>query len=213
MPSINYPSSAESNLLQSRFLGILPKIERHGRCYFRHLRCSSTKEDRIAEMIAISWKWFLRLVEQGKDPAKFPSVIATFAAKAVRNGRRLCGQEKSKDTLSFVAQQRNSFVVTKFPDFSTLESNPLEAALVDNTQSPVPEQVHFRLDFPSWQRTLDEKKRRITRQMMLGHRTLDLANEFRISPARISQLRQELRQSWREFITEVTIPPHQNQAA
>ena len=41
-----------------------------------------------------------------------------------------------------------AFSISKLPDFSTLSDNPLSDALIDNTRSPVPEQVQFRLDFP-----------------------------------------------------------------
>lgn len=213
MSTNHRPISTSLVHLQSRFLGILPKIERHARCYFRHVRCWSTKEDRIAETVALSWKWFRRLDEQGKDPTQFPTVLASYSARAVRNGRRLCGQERAKDSLSFLAQQRHSFVVTKLPDVSTQESNPLDTALVDNTRSLVPDAVAFRIDYPAWQRTLAPEKRRITNAMAVGHRTLDLAVRFKVSQGRISQLRQELRQSWREFISEVVIPTPSKSAA
>ncbi len=199
--------------LQASFLGIMGKIETHARYYFRQMKCWHTKEDRIAEVVGISWAWFVRLHDQGKDATRFPTVLASYASRAVKSGRRLCGQLKSKDALSELAQQRHSFYVSKLPDVATLESNPLDEALVDNTRSPVPEQVHFRLDFPAWQRTLEPKKRRISSAMAVGHRTLDLAIRFKVSQGRISQLRQELRNSWREFIQELPIVPQWKPAA
>jgi hypothetical protein len=213
MSLVHSQSRPDINLHHAQFLEILPKIELHARWSFRHVRCRQTQEDYISETTAICWKWFLRLVEQGKDPTQFPTILAGYATRAVRSGRRTCGQENSKDVLSRIAQGRYSFVVSKFPDRSTLESNPLGAALVDNTQSPIPEQVHFRLDFPSWLRSLNRKRRRISKAMILGHRTLDLAARFRISPGRISQLRRELRHSWRQFIKEATPSFQPNLAA
>ena len=53
------------------------------------------------------------------------------------------------------AQQRHGFCVGKLPDFSTLSENPLAEALIDNTRTEVPEQVCFRIDFPSWLGTRD----------------------------------------------------------
>lgn len=207
------PTPKILTLLQAHFLGILPKIERHGRCFFRYIRCFHTKQDRIAETVAIAWKWFLRLHEQGKDGTQFPTVLASYAVRAVRSGRRLCGQLKAKDVLSELAQQRRHFYVGKIPDFSTESTNPLADALIDNAVTPVDEAVAFRIDFPDWLSTMDQKKRRITKQMMLGHRTLDLSVKFKVSQGRISQLRQELRQSWREFIDECTIPPNRKPEA
>ena len=89
--------------LQLAFLAILPRIERHGRVYFRHVKCPDRKADAIGEMVALAWRWFLRLAERGKDATRFPSVLATFAARAVYNGRRLAGMCKTKDALSPVA--------------------------------------------------------------------------------------------------------------
>ena len=167
------------------FLAILPRIERHGRVYFRHVKNSSLKEEFIAEMVALAWKWTSRLAQQGKDVMRFPSAIATFAAKAVRSGRRLCGQEKGKDVLSPFAQQRHEFAVQSLPDFSTLTGNPLEDALIDNTVTPVDEQVAFRLDFPQWLSTYSDRDRRIALEMMVGERTLDVSEKYALSPGRI----------------------------
>src|SRR5262245_25894641 len=93
--------------LQRQFLMLRPRIELHARLYFRGVTCSQKKDDCIAETLAIAWKWFIRLIEKGKDPTRFPSVLAAYAARAVKSGRRLCGQLKAKDVISEVAQKRH----------------------------------------------------------------------------------------------------------
>jgi hypothetical protein len=201
-------ASADSRSLdqvQADFLAAMPRIVRHARCYFRHVRCRHRKADCISEVVSLCWKWWLRLVERGKDPSKFVSVLATFAARAVRSGRRLCGQLKAKDAMSEVAQQRHGFTVGKLPDYSTLNTNPLAEALADNTISPVPDQVVFRCDFPSWRRSHSRRNRRIIDDMLMGERTLDLARKHRLSPARVSQLRRELHDDWELFTDEEPI--------
>ncbi len=75
--------------LHAAFLSILPRIELHARMRFHHLRCPQSRDDAIAEAIAISWRWFLRLIQQGKDPLSFVSRIADFATRHVWSGRRL----------------------------------------------------------------------------------------------------------------------------
>jgi hypothetical protein len=188
--------------LQARFLSIMPRIRTHARIYFRHIKCHGRRADCIAEAIALAWKWFIRLAEKGKDATRFPSVLASYAARAVRSGRRVCGQLKAKDAMSEVAQQRHGFTVTKLPDISTLDTNPYAEALADNTQTEVPEQVQFRCDHPAWVASHADRDRRLIHQMMLGHRTMDLARRFRLSPARISQLRAEYKDDWEEFCGE-----------
>ena len=86
--------------LHAAFLTILPRIELHALVYFRGLRCPHRRDDAVAEAVALTWRWCVRLVERGKDPLSFPTVLAAYAARAVRCGRRLCGQGGGKDVLS-----------------------------------------------------------------------------------------------------------------
>ena len=150
----------------------------------------------------MAWKWFRRLAEKGKDARQFASVLASFAAKAVRCGRRVTTQLKPKDVLNELAQQRRGFSVSKLPDFEALNTNPLFEALIDNRRSPIPDQVQFRLDFPAWLRTRTQPDCRIIGDMMAGQRTLDLSQRYGISPARISQLRREYHCDWQRYCGE-----------
>jgi hypothetical protein len=65
---------------------LLTRLRLRGRIHFRHLKCHHRREEVIAEMLALAWKWYRRLVEHGKDPSAFPSALASYAAKAVRCG-------------------------------------------------------------------------------------------------------------------------------
>jgi hypothetical protein len=187
------------SILQARFLSILPRIELHGRVSFRHVPCPGRRADAIAEMVALAWAWHLRLAERGKDSTRFPGALAVYAARAVRAGRQLCGQERARDVLSPSAQRQHCFVVERLPDFTTLGSNPLTEALSDNPQTPPPEQAAFRLDFPAWLRTRSKRDRRLAEDLMTGERTLDVSTKFGLSPARISQLRREFHEDWERF--------------
>jgi hypothetical protein len=197
------PPGPSIDALQAAFLAqVLPRVLTHGRVYFRHLRSPELKEEYVAEMVALTWKWHLRLAERGKDSTRFPTALASFAARAVRSGRRLAGMDRAKDVLSPQAQQRQGFAVGKLPDYSALDGSPLDEALHDNTQSPVVEQVCFRLDFPSWRASRTERDRRLLDDLMLGERTLDVAGKYGLSPGRVSQLRRELHDDWEFFCAE-----------
>ncbi len=196
--------SASSSLaqVQSDFRAAMPRLVRHGRCYFRHVRCRHRKADCISEMIGLCWKWWVRLVERQKNPNSFVSTLATFAARAVRSGRRVCGQLKARDVLSEVAQRRHNFSVGKLPDCSTLSENPLAEALIDHQQAEVPDHVAFCIDFPRWRFSHSRRNRHLIDDMMVGNRTSDLARKHRISPARVSQLRREFHDDWRRFTND-----------
>jgi hypothetical protein len=198
--------------LHADFLAILPKIQTHARICFRHLRCPGKKEDAVAEVVAVSWKWYLGAVSQGKDANEFASTLADFAARHVRSGRKLCGQERSRDVLSPVAQQRHGFNIEPLncstrQSYETLYGDPhgqdqidaFEERLKDNTVTPPPEQAAFRIDFPAWLKGLGPRNRKIARDMTLSHSTRQLALKHRISEGRVSQLRRELHQDWQRF--------------
>ena len=142
-------------------------------------------------------------------------MLASYAARAVRCGRRVCGQEKGKDVMSSLAQQRHGFGVEALPAslLSSFEErytaargqnqqDAFEERLRDNSQTPVPDQVCFRIDFPAWLTTLTARERRLVHDMANNERTLDLSRRFELSPARISQLRRELHNDWRRFCGE-----------
>src|SRR5204862_5652423 len=114
-----------SNPLHARFLTFLPRIETHAKIYFRDVRCSAKRADRIAETIALAWQWFVKLEERGKDATQFVSAIATYAAKAVRCGRRVAGIEKAKDAMNPATQRRQGFAIEKLRDISMLSGRPL----------------------------------------------------------------------------------------
>ena len=141
-------------VLHARFLRLLPKLETHARIAFRGVRCPVQQEDRVQECVALAWKWFLRLSEQGKDVLDFPMAFAALLARAVRCGRKLCGQERAGDVLSFVAQARHGFRVERLPattrsphehlyayPYGQTLLDAFEERLRDNTLTPVPDQV------------------------------------------------------------------------
>jgi hypothetical protein len=207
-------------VLHAKFLKLLPRIEAHARIFFRGIRCPVKKEDKVQECVALGWQWFLRLAEQGKDVFAFPMAFAALVARAVKCGRRLCGQERARDVLSLIAQQRHGFRVELLPASTSsphdnLYATPLgqalqdcfEERLRDNTLTPVPDQAAFRIDFPAWLKTLTGRERRLVRAMARNERTQDLSKEFEVSPGRISQLRREFREDWLRFQGEQAPAP------
>jgi hypothetical protein len=202
--------------LHTRFTKLLPKIELHGRIYFRHVRCPHRKAELLQDMRSLGWKWFLRLNEQGKDVSQFVTSFIGFLARAVNSGRRITGLAKSNDVLNPMTQKRHGFTVEALPtSFSTsqesLYSKPsgqelhdaFEERLRDNTQTPVPDQAAFRIDWPAWMKTRTHRDRQIIDDLMAGERTLDVSRKYGISAARVSQLRQEFHDDWQRFCEEM----------
>jgi hypothetical protein len=189
----------DGHSLQARFLALVPRIEKHARIYFRDVRCAARKADCIAETLAVAWKWFLSLVQRGKDVTQFVSTFASLAARAVRSGRRVCGQENSKDVLSPTAQRRHAFEVKSLSSEGREYDDILEEALHDNVRTPPPEAATFRIDFPQWLTSWSLRDRRLIADLMVGERTLDVARKYRLSPSRVSQLRRQFCDDWATF--------------
>jgi hypothetical protein len=185
--------------VHQHFLSILSRIELHAQVYFRHLRCPGRKEDAVAETLAVAWKWYLQATAKGKDVNTFVSALAGYAARHVRGGRRLCGQDRARDTLSPLAQQRRGFTVGPLPGASLFRGDLLEEALADNTLTPVDQQVAFRVDFPAWLNSRSDRDRRLALDLMAGERTLDVADRHGLSPGRVSQLRRDFHDDWQRF--------------
>ena len=197
--------AAVSQDLHDTFVAsVLPRVTAHGRVYFRHVRCKHRKAELLAEMAALSWRWFLRLVRRGKDVLQFAGSLAVYAARAISSGRRVCGQERARDAMSGSTQRKRGFTVGSLPEGSIAAEGPFAEALQDNTVSPVPDQVAFRVDFPAWRRTRSERDRRVIDSMMGGESTAVLARLFNVSAARISQMRREFHEDWHSFCGEPT---------
>jgi hypothetical protein len=196
--------------LHDRFLSLLPKIELHGQIFFRQLTAENRSES-LQEMRALAWKWFRRLARRGKDAAEFLGTFNTYLARAIRCGRRVTGQEKSKDVMCVRTQRQHGFKVEPLPSTRSShehlygdvhgqhEHDVLEELLRDNTITPVPDQAAFRIDWPAWMKTRAYRDRRIIEDLMAGQRTFDVAGKYGVSPARVSQLRREFQQDWERF--------------
>ncbi len=188
--------------LHADFNAVLPRIIRHARVMFRAIQCYHTKQDKIQEVCGHCWRWIQELHQLGKAWWTFVSRLADYACRAVRSGRRIAGMISAKDVMNEITQTRKGFYVGKLPDYSTESCNPLAEALSDNTVSEVPDQVAFRLDFPEFRGSHSQRDQRLMDDLMLGHRTKDVARKFRMSEGRISQLRRQFYEGWGRFHSE-----------
>jgi hypothetical protein len=187
-----------SQKLKARFTAVLPRIVRHARVQFCHIKCWHTKEDKIAEVQAHCWKWVRLLHKARKRWWSFVSRLADFAVRAVKSGRKIAGMTV-KDVMSEINQARKGYCLCKLPDFSTESTNPLVEALTDNTQTPVDDAVAFRIDFPAWMARHSDRDRALLTDMAMNHRTKDLADRYQMSEGRVSQKRREFHKDWERY--------------
>jgi DNA-directed RNA polymerase specialized sigma24 family protein len=198
MTTMACPVDAAAHHLQASFLHVLPRIEQQARYVFRHYHPGADREDAVQETVAVAWAAFVRLAQRGKNPAGFVSTLATFAALQVRVGRRLCGAEPPQDVLSPTARRRQGFAVERL-GLPKPQAHVWDEALHDNTRSAPDQAAMFRIDFPHWLGTLEERNRRIVADLLLGERTSAVAGKHAITPSRVAQLRREFQRGWHEF--------------
>ena len=68
--------------------GLLPAIREQAHFAFRH-EGAEQREELIAEVVANCWAAFVRLVQRGLIEVVYPTPLAQYAIKQVRDGRRL----------------------------------------------------------------------------------------------------------------------------
>ena len=80
-----------------------------------------------------------------------------------------------------------------------------EVLIEDRTAGPA-DIARAHLDFAAWLKQLPRRNRRIAEFLSLGNRTSDAAHKFKLSEGRVSQLRCELAESWRQFVGDEPEP-------
>src|SRR5262249_6180331 len=124
---------------------------------------------------------------------RFPSMLANFAARQTSVGRKVGKQMNANDV--FTAARDNKISLEHLE-----EMNSLDEALAENSATPVPDQVAFRLDFPACLKTQTSRNRNIVRMLGCGYRAMEVGHRFQLSQGRITQLRQLFKHEWEIFI-------------
>lgn len=192
---------------QNHFLEMLPEIRRHALFAFRTLRAEA-KEEAIAETIANVFVVFNRLMEQGKEAKIFASVLTRYAVAQIRSGRKVGKSLNSNCILSDAAKQKHGLHIDRLDYFGN--RGEWFEFIVEDRRTPIPDQAAFRCDFPEWLNNLTCQKRQIAEKLAVGDSTSEVAQECKVSPGRISQIRRELENSWQEFHGELEDCPRRD---
>lgn len=180
---------------------ILPVVKNYAAAQFADWKRAGRQrdyQDAMADVGALAWKMSIGAAKGGKDPVALRSSIARFAVRQVRCGRSVTGQGKAKCV--YTAHSNGRVKLCSIPDEREDWHVAITLALCDDTQSPIPTRVAFRIDFPEWLRTLSDRNRALIGAMMQGHETSLLAKWFSVTPGRISQLRASYCRSWHRFL-------------
>jgi hypothetical protein len=190
-------SKAKSHAWHARFLAMLPSIRRRAHITFRAAH-PELREDLIQDVVASSFAAYARLVELGKEELAFPYPLARFAIGQVRAGRQLGNPARIREVLSGYAQHHKGFQVERLDYFDEEENRWREIVVEDKRATPA-DIAACRIDFTTWLQLLPTLRRKIALALASGETTSAAAKKFDVTPARISQLRQWLKESWEAF--------------
>jgi hypothetical protein len=185
---------------QADFVALFPEIEERLRQAFRH-RDASAREEATADGVTLCLLAYSRLHAQGRADSITASSLAWYAAKQVRSGRSAGCRLNSQEPLALYAQKRRRFRIEPLESGGLSERIWIDA-MVQGRWSSVLDQVAARLDIAAWLATLCRRTRRIAIDLAIGGTTAEVARKYGVTAGRISQLRRELAQSWREFQSE-----------
>jgi len=204
---IQTPAEAERTTPEwhCSFMRLLPRIRRNVEARFHYLR-REARDEAVQESIVIALVAYVRLVNSGKEDAAFSSSLARYAVARVREGRRAASRLNINDVTSQYCRQRKGIAIESIHQNTPPHGDWRELVVEDRRCRPA-DVAATRIDFQSWLDTLSPRDRRIAEVLATGESTKQAAKRFRISPARISQLRNELRKAWRRFQGELAAAP------
>ena len=180
-----------------RFIRLMPSITRHAEMCFSKLR-PDLREEMVNEVIANCLKQFARLVKRGKEDLAFPSALARFGVAQVRQGRQVGCPMNVLDVSSRYCQQRKGIQVERLDHFD-LGDDEWKEVLVEDRRATPADVAASRIDFAAWLGKLPSLRRKIAQCLATGESTFAAAQQFAMTPGRISQLRREFQASWLAF--------------
>jgi hypothetical protein len=184
-----------------KFLRMLPEIRKQAQFAFRGLPIEA-REEMVQEVLATAYHMFRRLAARGKLNLAYATPLAQYAIKHTRAGRRIGSRRNRRDVTSPCSLAMNGVVLERLSRFNPRTGQWREILVEDRTADPA-KIAAARIDFASWLRTLSTRDRRVAETLALGESTSRVADMFKISAPRVSQLRRDFYESWRKFVGEL----------
>lgn len=182
---------------QEAFLEMLPRIRSRAGQAFSWLG-SEMKNELIQEVVANAFCAFASLVRRGKSEIAYATPLTNYAIRQVLGGRRVGATLNVHDVTSPYAQATCGFVVARLDRFDT-DQGQWREVLVEDCRATPAEIAAARIDVAEWLLSLPARDRRIAETLAMGETTNEVASKFELSPARVSQLRGQLRRNWEQF--------------
>ena len=181
-----------------RFLSMLPSILKKVRFEFRHVP-ANVRDEKVDDALAHAFVLFTALVRRQRASLAHPTALARYAVYRVRSKRPIGSRMNSREVLCPTVQKRFGFQVIS-ADAPGASGHPSWTEMLSAARRSTPaELAAIRIDFAAWLTQLSNRHRQIALCLASGERTSAIACHYKLSSARISQIRQELAMAWRLF--------------
>ena len=117
------------------FLTMLPQIVNHARLAFRDLR-PEARGEAVQEVVCNALKAFVRLVQLKKVSLAYPSVLAGFGVRQVKDHRKVGGHLNINDVTSRYCQVNKGVRVGRIDQYDETEDEWTQLVIEDRTAGP-----------------------------------------------------------------------------
>ena len=193
----NRPSFPADRSEPVDFVKLLPSIRRYARKSFMNLN-PEARDEAVQEVVANSFAAYRRLIERGKTEVIAPKPLARFAIAQARDGRQVGGRLNCHDVSSRYCRNRQGISLQQLEQLDSA-SGTWKQILVEDPSSTPADIVAIRLDFQDWLDSLSARQRQIAEMLSTGETTMAVAKLFKVTAARVSQLRSQLKAAWEAF--------------
>jgi hypothetical protein len=185
--------------LIDRFASFLPQMRRCARFAFRHLK-PDARAEAVQGAIALALVMYRRLQETGYEDLAYPTPLINYGIRQFKSGRNVGTSQNKNDVSSIACKIAKKLHVQRIDRYDPELEQWTEAQIEDHRATPA-QIVQMKLDFPDWKRRFSRRIQRLITALARSERTKDVSEQFDISPGRVSQLRQELKEDWSLFTT------------
>ncbi|HWA99978.1 MAG TPA: hypothetical protein VG713_15875 [Pirellulales bacterium] len=167
---------------------MLPRIRRRAAYAFRYEFNRDDFDDRVAETIAIAFKFYSRLITTGRASRVYICPLIDFSIREVLKGRRAASSNKTR---------RNDDVNWRAVRHS-LNDETFVSHLV-GYRGRIPDRVALKIDFNEWVKTLSPRDRRFVELLATGDTLAEAGAKVGIVETSARNLRRELCREWQHF--------------
>ena len=194
------PSLRTSGRWQDRFLRLLPTIRRNAHYAFRRFP-PEAREEAIQEVTVSCLAAFHTLVQQGREKVASATSLTNYAIAHYRVGRSIAHSMNACDVTSRYCQHRKGIRIESLLQYDAGLCQWQEILVEDQRATPADVAI-TRIDFQAWLSSLSPRMRRLAETLASGETTSAVAELFRVSAGRISQVRRQLMETWDQFQAE-----------